>query len=196
MNVLGLGLDAARHHEDALSVQEADFSTLERLGGPEAHILAVQNNLANTYQELERHEDALLMRQEVYSRRLQLDGEEHRNTLRAANNYAMSLIQLKRFEEAKSMLRKAIPVARRVLGENDYLTLQIRRNYARALYNDDDATLDDLREAVTTLEETERTARRVLSSAHPLTAWVESNLRYARAALRARETPPPTPSRL
>ena len=32
---------------------------------------------------------------------------------------------------------------------------------------DDGATLDDLREAVTTLEETERTARRVLGGAHP-----------------------------
>ena len=32
------------------------------------------------------------------------------------------------------------------------------------------ATLDDLREAVRTLEETERTARRVLGGAHPFTA--------------------------
>ena len=37
------------------------------------------------------------------------------------------------------------------------------------LYEDDGATLDDLREAVTTLEDTERTARRVLGGAHPLT---------------------------
>ena len=127
------------------------------------------------------------MRQEVYSKRLQLNGEESRDTLRAANNYAMSLIHLQRFKEAKSVLHKMTPLARRIRGENDYLTLHMRRNYARTLYNDDDATLDDLNEAVTTLEETERTARRVLSSAHPLTAWVESNLRYARAALKARK---------
>ena len=63
-----------------------------------------------------------------------------------------------------------------------------------ALYKDTDATLDDLREAVTTLEDVERTARRVLGGAHPTTAWIEGELQKARAALGARETPPPSGS--
>ena len=63
--------------------------------------------------------------------------------------------------------------------------------YADALYLDDDATLDDLREAVTTLEDMERTARRVFGGSHPLTEDLEAALRNARAALGARETPPP-----
>ena len=67
-------------------------------------------------------------------------------------------------------------------------------NYAEALYKDEAATLDDVREAVTTLEETERTARRVMGGAHPLTVDIEDELRDARAALRARETPPPAKS--
>ena len=50
-------------------------------------------------------------------------------------------------------------------------------------------TLDDHREAVTTLEETVRIARRVLGSAHPITTSVECDLQKVRAALRARETP-------
>tara|TARA_B100000459_G_scaffold75945_1_gene42271 strand:+ start:628 stop:801 length:174 start_codon:yes stop_codon:yes gene_type:complete len=54
---------------------------------------------------------------------------------------------------------------------------------------DDGATLDDLREAVTTLEETTRIARRVFGGAHPLTIQIEDDLRSARAELRARETP-------
>ena len=65
----------------------------------------------------------------------------------------------------------------------------MRWNYATALVLDSAATLDDLREAVTTLENTERIARRVLGSAHPLTTEVERELRKSRAALRARETP-------
>ena len=68
--------------------------------------------------------------------------------------------------------------------------LRMRLNYAEALCMDDVATLDDLREAVTTLEDLERIARRVLGGAHPLTQGAESDLRKARAALRARETPP------
>ena len=58
-----------------------------------------------------------------------------------------------------------------------------------ALHHDDGATFDDLSEAVTTLEETARTARRVMGSAHPLTSVIKESLQAARAALRARETP-------
>jgi len=64
--------------------------------------------------------------------------------------------------------------------------------YAIALYGDADAspaTLDDLSEAVTTLEDGERIARRVLGGAHPVVSTMEVSLRDARAALRARETP-------
>ena len=49
------------------------------------------------------------------------------------------------------------------------------------------ATLADLREAVTTLEETERTARRVLGGAHPRTVGLVGCLREARVVLRTRE---------
>jgi hypothetical protein len=63
--------------------------------------------------------------------------------------------------------------------------------YGAALIADPNTTLDDLHEAVTTLEETERTARRVLGGAHPITAGIENALQHARAGLRARETPPP-----
>ena len=58
-----------------------------------------------------------------------------------------------------------------------------------ALFIDAAATLDDLREAVTTLEDLERTARRVFGGAHPVVSNMEASLRDARAALRARETP-------
>ena len=64
-------------------------------------------------------------------------------------------------------------------------------NYASTLYKDEDATLDDLHESVTTLEETARIARRVLGGAHPVTVDIEGALANARAALRARETPSP-----
>ena len=69
----------------------------------------------------------------------------------------------------------------------------MRWTYAAALYRDDGATLDDLREAVAILEELEQTTRRVLGGAHPTTMNIERSLRDARAALRARETPPPPP---
>ena len=64
-----------------------------------------------------------------------------------------------------------------------------RANYAAALYSDPDATLDEIREAVTALEDTTRTARRVFGNAHPTTERIEVALRDMRAVLRARESP-------
>ena len=87
------------------------------------------------------------------------------------------------------MLLKTMPVARRVLGKTHDTTLRLSWHYARALYEDDGATLDGLREAVTTLEDVERTARRVLGGAHPITLAIERNLEVSREVLRARETP-------
>ena len=52
--------------------------------------------------------------------------------------------------------------------------------YARALYDDTDGTLNDQREAVTTLEDVAPTARRVLGSAHPTTGAIERTLRARR----------------
>ena len=48
-------------------------------------------------------------------------------------------------------------------------------------------TLDHLREAVTTLEDIERIARRVLGGAHPLLVSIERDLEKSRSLLRARE---------
>ena len=62
--------------------------------------------------------------------------------------------------------------------------------YASALYMDASATLDDLREAATTLEDSKRIAQRVFGGVHPITVKIESLLRDARAKLRARETQP------
>ena len=99
------------------------------------------------------------------------------------SNYAYSLLDLQRFEEAKSLLRKAIPAARRVLGEGHRLALKMRRAYAQSLYKDAAATLDDLREAVNTLEDAGRTARQVLGGAHPLTEGIEGDLRRSSRAI-------------
>ncbi len=83
-----------------------------------------------------------------------------------------------------------MPVAQRVLGGNTETVLGLRWNYARALFNDTSATLADLREAVTKLEDIERIARQVLGSAHPMTKEIGKHLRLTRAALRAHSAAP------
>ena len=83
-------------------------------------------------------------------------------------------------------MRKIIPVTERVFGENDHITLGIRSAYASALCEDADATLDDFRKAVATLEETESIARRVLGGTHPTTVGIVRTLQSVRAELGAR----------
>ena len=146
-----------------------------------------QSNLATAYEDIGRLEDGIRIRQDVYSRRLELYGEAHVETITAAFNYSSMLIQVNRFEEAKSLLRKMTPVARRVLGNNNALTLRMRWIYAQSLCRADGATLDDVREAVTTLEDAGRIARRVFGGTHPLASAIERGLRSARDRLAIRE---------
>ena len=61
----------------------------------------------------------------------------------------------------------------------------MRWTYAEALYKDDSATLADLREAVTMLQDAARISRRVLGGEHPLTVDIEHEMRNSRAALHA-----------
>ena len=100
-------------------------------------------------------------------------------------NYANSLVLLQRFAEARSLLRRMIPAARRVFGENHEITLKMRWLCASALYKDGGATLDDLREAVETLEPLEKSYNRVFGKAHPETPRIQAALEEAREALAA-----------
>ena len=150
-------------------------------------MLGVQGNLSNIYALCGQGVEALRLRQDVYSRFSKLCGEEHKFTLIAANNVVNSLIALQRFEEARSLVRKIMPVVQRVLGENDETTLRMRWYHARAL-DLKGATVNDLRESMTSFEGTLRMARRVLGGAHPIVALIEVDLRATRAALRARES--------
>ena len=52
-----------------------------------------------------------------------------------------------------------------------------------ALYKDEGATLDDVRKAVSTLEDVALITRRVFGGAHPLTEGVGCELRASRAVL-------------
>ena len=51
MNVLANGLSDADRDEEALSVEEAQLSSMQRLGVPLNHLLVAQGNLASTYRD-------------------------------------------------------------------------------------------------------------------------------------------------
>ena len=170
---------------------EAELAMKRRLGADERDLLNVRGNLASTYAMLGRWDEALGVRRDIYFGFVRICGEEDKEALVEAHNFALSLVndKVRKFGEAKSLLRKLIPVARRVMGKSADMPLRMRWIYARALLQDPTATLDDLREAVTTLEDTASTARRVLGGAHPFISTIDPTLAIARGALRNRETP-------
>ena len=189
MTELGNGLLAAKQFAAALPVKEAELSMMRRLGASHHNILIAQGNLANTYAGLGRWDESLGVRRDIYCGFVRVLGEEDRETLLEAHNFALSLVndRVRKFGEAKSLLRKNIPAAQRVLGEGNENTLRMRMLHARALCQDPAATLDDLREAVNALEDTERTARRVFGDAHPFISTIGHCLQFARGALGVHE---------
>ena len=180
MSALGNGLGTAGHHEDALSVQGAELSLLRRIDASARSIHNARSNLAFSYAALGRVDEALRLKRDIYREYLRRLGEEDRDTLLQATNYAECLSSNNRFEEAKELLRKMIPVARRVLAESDDLQFRMRIACNRALCENPAKTLDDLREAVSMIEEIEPTARRVLGGAHPIVEDIERRLPASR----------------
>ena len=156
----------------------------------------MQGNLAGSYEALGRLEEASEQYRQVYHGLMNTLGEEHLDTIGAANNYASSFARRERYAEARSLLRKTMPVARRVLPENDEAWFMMRMNFAAVLYEPDYATVDDVREAVTTLEDLAPITRRVLGCKHPTMVSIELSLRKVRGKARAMALSPAEVERL
>jgi len=183
MSMLGSGLSAAKHHEDALAIQEVELSTLRRIGAPESAILGTQGNLATAYQLVGRFEDALRLKREVYLAVLKLCGEESYEALVEALNLALALRKTGNNPEAKELLRARIPVAERSLGRENYVYFRLRWAYAKSLTDADDATLDDLVQAEALLDDTYTRFRRVMGDVHPDTPRLRESLLIVREGL-------------
>ena len=66
MIVLGNGLDAAKHHEDALSVREAELAMMRRVGNPESTFLQAEQSCGHVSQA----SDGMKIAQPHVSRRI------------------------------------------------------------------------------------------------------------------------------
>ena len=186
--LLGNVLFDAGDHEDALLARQVELSLMKRVGAPGDSMLALQTRVGYSYNALGRHEEGLPLQRDVYSGRLKLHGENHQETIWSAGYLANGLYRTRRFDEGKALLRKVIPVARRVLGKGNIDTIRLRWSYGLFLFRSPDATLDDIREAVATMEETYGTVRRVFGAEHSYTREMDpKDIRFARAELRARE---------
>ena len=111
---------------------------------------------------------------------------EQAKILWSDSNYARFLKKHEEYDKAKSLHRRTIPMARRALGDSNDITLRMRWLYANCLCDYKNATLDDLVEAVETLEAVAKLWKRVKGERHPETPAVLEALKVAREKLRLR----------
>ena len=172
--------------EEAVTYREQLVSDLQRHGANEASLIEAKSNLGRAYAGAGRHDDALAIWREIHAMNVALRGPEHEETLYSAGNLAHSLVATGHHDEAKTLLRdKVLPTARRVLPPENDVIVSGDSILARAIYQADDASVEDLREAVALLEAVCTTSRRVYGAEHPQVAICESRLDAAQAKLAA-----------
>jgi hypothetical protein len=113
-------------------------------------------------------------------------GETHTETLGIALDLAITLREADKNADAKSFLRGRVLIADRFLGREKMLSLRLRWVYANSLTDSADATIDDLVEAVETLESVAKSWKRVMGERHPETVKVLNASKSAREKLRLR----------
>ena len=132
------------------------------------------------------------MERDVFDNKKEWFGMEQRTTLLSALNLADSLFHRRDCSvEFNSLLREALPHAR-ALGPEDDTYLGLRALQAQAVTDDAAASLDDVAEAVTILEDISNISRRVMGPTHPLSKLRAHNLAIAQRKLarrRARASP-------
>ncbi len=101
-------------------------------------------------------------------------------TLNLAGNLGRTMIKVKKYAEARNLLGGRVPVAIQVLGKEHHVTTRLRWFYCQAIYKDADATLGEVREAVTMLEDVAITSRRVFGAEHPTARGCQYALDEAR----------------
>ena len=174
---------------EAVTYREQLVIDLQQHGADEASLIEVKSNLGRAYGDAGRYDEALAIWREVYERGEALRGPEHEETLVSAGNLASSLLATGHHDEAKTLLRdKVLPTARRVLPPENDVIVSCDSMLALAIYKADDASVEDLREAVALLETVCTTSRRVYGAEHPHVAIHKDRLEAAQAKLAAAVT--------
>ena len=167
------------------------MATEQRLGAREWDILITKSNIARCYSELGRLEEATALEREVYSRRNVLLGVSSESMLISGLNLASYLHRQKLYGEARALVRELIPQCHRALGSDHDLTLALREKYSEILFDPEDASLDDQREAVAVIADATKARRRIFGSNHPYTLGALQTLESAKMRLEDVDAPQP-----
>ena len=182
MTILGVGQNAVNRHEEQLEIIEAQVAAEELMDQEEEDILVTQSNLALCYEGLGRREEAIRLHHQVYADSVSL-GLASSTTLEYALSLCATVVYAGRYTEAKSLLCKLLPEARRDLGVEDDTYIRLRATYGQALLECDEASRDDVVEALAIFEDLASTIRRIYGTAHPFMPRIQADIEEARKKL-------------
>jgi hypothetical protein len=175
MTALGNSLIAAGRYEEALVAYQCAHFMARRLGE-----VGIKSNIAVCYQKLGRADDALRLQREVHAD-LDLENTDEYRALNVSN-LAEYLIDAWQFAEAKTFMSEQTPAIRDSFGPDHCIVLDLQTYHGRDLFEADDATVDDCREAMTVLDDVVTRSRRVFGERHPDTVRASVLLDGARLA--------------
>ena len=186
MNYLGNGLcdSTVCRYEEALHVYEANlqWSTARY---PEMGQLTLEGNIANCLRKLGRVQECIARMRANFSEGQSEFGPEHKETLITANDLCGALISVEDYAGCKQFIQEnsLLDKVERNFGPDCVATFTSRRNLARALYLDEEASLDDTRRAIEILEDLSPRAHRLLGPTDPFPRRIQENLDGAREEL-------------
>ena len=143
-------------------------------GPDDLAVLAVAQQLANSYHVRGEYDQAHRLRETALAGRRRVLGPDHPDTLNVAANLAVDLARLDRYEQSRRLQEEVFEIRRRVLGADHADTLTSAANLA--------STLRDMGEAERSrglLADILARHRRTLGDDHPITLRTACN--YANA---------------
>ena len=144
-------------------------------------LIQTSANLANVHLKCDRAEEAAAINKDVYEQTCAIRGPGSLFTATLGANYALTLIKVERFADARAICRDIVQWAHR--NPDSPHSFHVLKALARSIYEDPNASVEDLREAVRVFENVPAASSRVFGPAHPDTKKYEGILAKAKKAL-------------
>ena len=169
-------------YQEALPITEALLATIRRAWPDNTNeIIQTSANLANVHLKCGRAEEAAAINKDVYEQTCAIRGPGSLFTATLGANYALNLVQVGRFADARAICRDIVQWAHR--NPDNPHSFHVLKALARSIYEDPNASVEDLREAVRVFENVPAASSRVFGPAHPDTKKYEVILAKAKKAL-------------
>ena len=160
--------------DEALTLQHGVEIIQSLMGSAHSDVLALQNNLATTYEKAGRLNEAITLFEQILSDRIRILGDKHPDTLASRNNLAYAYQSIGCFTEAISQLQQVLADSTGLLGDDHPQTLAARNNLAYAYVSAGNFTI-----ATPIFEQLLADRIRILGEDHPHTLTSRNNLAYA-----------------